>query len=203
MKYIFKTLSLAMLLVITSNVQAVTINEGWESFDPELGYGVAEYTVSNNSGSAIYAFVVGNNDATNVWSNNNGWNSTTIDAFEWNDAETNINYLGAIDNPVFTSSLGKFEDLFTGYSQALMYSFNYFNQKGLNANPDAQPIASGSTVGGFFFTTEELASPFIAIDINGNIVGSGEAINAVPVPAAIWLFGSGLLGLVGIARRKV
>lgn len=25
---------------------------------------------------------------------------------------------------------------------------------------------------------------------------------AVPVPAAVWLFGSGLLGLVGIARRK-
>jgi hypothetical protein len=27
-------------------------------------------------------------------------------------------------------------------------------------------------------------------------------IGAVPVPAAIWLFGSGLLGLVGMARRK-
>ena len=26
--------------------------------------------------------------------------------------------------------------------------------------------------------------------------------SAVPVPAAVWLFGSGLLGLVGIARRK-
>ena len=24
----------------------------------------------------------------------------------------------------------------------------------------------------------------------------------VPVPAAVWLFGSGLLGLVGVARRK-
>ena len=27
-------------------------------------------------------------------------------------------------------------------------------------------------------------------------------VSAVPVPAAIWLFGSGLLGLVGVARRK-
>ena len=26
---------------------------------------------------------------------------------------------------------------------------------------------------------------------------------AVPVPAAVWLFGSGLIGLVGVARRKV
>ncbi|NNJ94548.1 MAG: VPLPA-CTERM sorting domain-containing protein, partial [Halobacteria archaeon] len=24
----------------------------------------------------------------------------------------------------------------------------------------------------------------------------------VPVPAAVWLFGSGLLGLVGVARRR-
>jgi hypothetical protein len=24
---------------------------------------------------------------------------------------------------------------------------------------------------------------------------------AVPVPAAVWLFGSGLLGLIGVARR--
>ena len=28
-------------------------------------------------------------------------------------------------------------------------------------------------------------------------------ISAVPVPAAAWLFGSGLLGLIGVARRKV
>ena len=31
----------------------------------------------------------------------------------------------------------------------------------------------------------------------GNVTGS-----VVPVPAAVWLFGSGLLGLVGVARRK-
>src|SRR3989344_1992038 len=32
--------------------------------------------------------------------------------------------------------------------------------------------------------------------------GTYTAPNAIPVPAAVWLFGSGLLGLVGIARRK-
>jgi hypothetical protein len=31
---------------------------------------------------------------------------------------------------------------------------------------------------------------------------TGVALTSVPVPAAAWLFGSGLLGLVGIARRK-
>lgn len=28
------------------------------------------------------------------------------------------------------------------------------------------------------------------------------SVPAVPVPAAVWLFGSGLIGLVGVARRK-
>jgi hypothetical protein len=31
---------------------------------------------------------------------------------------------------------------------------------------------------------------------------SGTAWSVVPIPAAVWLFGSGLIGLVGMARRK-
>jgi len=47
----------------------------------------------------------------------------------------------------------------------------------------------------------------------GAVIGCGTSIDfdnitittdvsAVPVPAAVWLFGSGLLGLIGVARRK-
>lgn len=36
-----------------------------------------------------------------------------------------------------------------------------------------------------------------------DIGGSGQfSVSAVPVPAAAWLFGSGLVGLIGLARRK-
>ena len=43
-------------------------------------------------------------------------------------------------------------------------------------------------------------------DVNGNFSGATMGMDMVatfvPVPAAVWLFGSGLLGLVGVARRK-
>ncbi len=202
MNHLVKSLTLAALFLAASSAQAIIIEERWVAYDPFIGGGEAEYTVTNNAGSSIYAFFVANDRATNVGSTNNGWDSRIIEAFEWDSPESNINFLGGVDNPVYTTSLGLFDDLFTGYNQALMYTFNYYNQNGLDANPDALPIAVGDTVGGFFFTTEMLASPFVAIDQNGTIIGTGEAVNVVPVPAAAWLFGSGLIGLVGVARRR-
>jgi hypothetical protein len=43
--------------------------------------------------------------------------------------------------------------------------------------------------------------PGCGVDVQFDNV-SIDYVSAVPVPAAAWLFGSGLLGLVGVARRK-
>jgi len=40
--------------------------------------------------------------------------------------------------------------------------------------------------------------PNCDFDPSGNLCGAPP----IPVPAAVWLFGSGLLGLVGVARRR-
>jgi hypothetical protein len=37
---------------------------------------------------------------------------------------------------------------------------------------------------------------------NVTLNGVAAVVPEVPVPAAVWLFGSGLIGLVGVARRK-
>lgn len=41
--------------------------------------------------------------------------------------------------------------------------------------------------------------PFPGFNASFNLTGT---LTPVPIPAAVWLFGSGLLGLVGIARRR-
>lgn len=47
-------------------------------------------------------------------------------------------------------------------------------------------------------------SSFVYFDDFGDLFGAWDSLTltAVPVPAAVWLFGSGLLGLVGVTRRK-
>jgi hypothetical protein len=40
---------------------------------------------------------------------------------------------------------------------------------------------------------------------SANASGTGDctvSVNPVPLPAAVWLFGTGLMGLIGISRRK-
>jgi hypothetical protein len=88
----------------------------------------------------------------------------------------------------------------------------------------SQVLPTGSTMSGFSFTT-----PFAPVTGSDNnyflwsnsytggpsLIGNGGIVEwghivapdfsapaAVPVPAAAWLFGSGLLGLFGVARRK-
>ena len=69
---------------------------------------------------------------------------------------------------------------------------------------DVNPAALGGTpvdlsigvVGDVWFDADTLALP------EPTFVGATVTVSAVPVPPAVWLFGSGLLGLVGVARRR-
>ena len=66
--------------------------------------------------------------------------------------------------------------------------------------------------GGAPFTDDDIGGspmidgPFPGLNVNLDI-GSGNSltvlsVSSVPVPAAVWLFGSGLIGLLSVARKK-
>lgn len=69
---------------------------------------------------------------------------------------------------------------------------------------DNPPLLTGNF--GFELLDADVNTISAFVDSYGAISATGSEVppppSAVPVPAAVWLFGSGLLGLVGVARRK-
>ena len=67
----------------------------------------------------------------------------------------------------------------------------------------SSPSIGSTTISGTQAT--DLLAGLWYINIHTDAFPSGEIrgqVNVVPVPAAVWLFGSGLLGLIGVARRQ-
>jgi hypothetical protein len=63
----------------------------------------------------------------------------------------------------------------------------------------ARPLTTSSI--NLFANSEGVAGEW-SLSRDGTLTWNSAAVSAVPVPAAVWLFGSGLLGLAGVARRK-
>jgi len=79
---------------------------------------------------------------------------------------------------------------------------SHYVNPALNAYTDGTDLGVdgtfyGSKVG--FFGNEDIVYDTWRLDADGTL---SYGVSAVPVPAAVWLFGSGLIGLVGVARRR-
>ncbi len=135
---------------------------------------------------------------------------TATDGFSWTDALTDLDiYVDnssdqaltfSFDYTIMAVATATGDEALANATVDMLDDLGFVNILAI-ASADAQygPASDdASQIGTFEFTLLKGEINYIT----GIIDSAGEAASVVPVPAAVWLFGSGLLGLVGIARRK-
>jgi len=174
---------------------------------------------SNGSGDSIsYSFTLVSGGIGGGFSNPLGLN--IFDSAVFNIGGTTTTYDSSnytLDIGVFGIELNSFEisdanglvsqmafDGIASFNNSNVFAMSYF---GDGTNYSAANYAFNSVTDTF---TNSLV-PMLYDSGAGVGFGSGAdmtrvtvstAVSAVPVPAAVWLFGSGLIGLAGFARRK-
>ena len=160
-----------------------------------------------STGFNIDGIAAGNNNDLYVTSGSSLYNYSTTGTLlnQMNFGNTSgINYtdITVSGNNVFASYTGSQQGV-TIRDLSLNQSFSFntgFNIDGIAAglNNDLY-VTSGNSIYNYS-TNGTLLNQMNFPDSGINY--TDIAVSSVPVPAAAWLFGSGLLGLVGVARRK-
>jgi hypothetical protein len=106
----------------------------------------------------------------------------------------------------FTDTFEIFE---AGIYTAILTDFEFpvpMIATGMSVTTATESLGSLLAPGSFNFNAtpgDYFVSFFGFADLSAPQLGQyGIEISQVPVPAAVWLFGSGLIGLVGVARRR-
>jgi len=128
-----------------------------------------------------------------------------------------ITATGIFDDSVLTSGSGSI-DFSSGSGNTMTINvgtetFNAANDTGFSTGSGPNITLANLALTDFDFLANtgingaaaDFSSYFAEFDDFDGLYGEWRTnieITAVPVPAAVWLFGSGLIGLVGVARRK-
>jgi hypothetical protein len=112
-----------------------------------------------------------------------------------------------INNDVNTGGLLNGLTTSNNVSGSGLYPLGAQQKYGIVGAPDMSAVGIPAQLFGFTgsattgaLTSYILGSATWAAD--GSLTITGNGTSAVPLPAAVWLFGSGLMGLVGVSRRR-
>ena len=129
------------------------------------------------------------------------------------DINTQYSDLSASGSGGWAPGQAIFNDLQSGQMLGSQAVYNtYPNWQSINVTLNSAGLADinanlgslygiGGTCNSCYLSTDYLLGAS-SLDGQAVLTLELEPISAVPVPAAVWLFGSGLFGLVGVARRK-
>ena len=188
---ISKLLKAAALALITSNASAVSLFSGSLYMLDSNGNPALENTqctscnslageIDNNLTTLVDISAGTTNDIT-------GSNPLFDTGLDW--SITNLSFVINPDNTI--SATGTF--LWTNYAGLTSSSFMQVSQL-LGPNGEIVAIDGDSDL---IKGNKLLDGPF-----QGYSIYLEGTLSTVPVPAAAWLFGSGLIGLIGFSRRK-
>ena len=190
-----KKIALSGILILSANLaNAVTVTEvgdfnGSASFSQwgESNIGLLDSGINTISGSLAGTCVPG--DCNSAGDSQDSFLIEIASGFKIDSIiATTANIIAPAD---FSSSLSVYQDAF---SNNVLRTYMPFNTS------SAALLLSESGTGLYSFSVygqnASEAGDF-SFDYSLQI-----GVSAVPVPAAVWLFGSGLIGLVSVARRK-
>ena len=150
-----------------------------------------------------FLYLMGDGSSVSVNVNATTWNlasitgSNSITGFDPGNPYTNGGSGNVSGFGVFNQTVDSFDGFGHSSTEIVLSLTNISGTWATSANV-LTPNSSGNTVAIHAFACDNDPN---ACTINTGATATGFA-GVVPIPAAAWLFGSGLIGLIGIARRK-
>ena len=191
-------------ILISQQANSELINVGYDDFNnPYLN------VVNSADGSTPFTSLI--SDWLFLYEDSNGTGTLSIDA--------NFNNLGAVEinnASVTTNTDGSLHVdgtiHFTDQSSSgsflgdMIVTVDYDDDNQVTVFSFAPISFGGFPYDGFIMTDGPLASQLLDFHVTSSLLAIVEnpfpIYSPVPIPSAVWLFGSGLLGLIAVARRK-
>lgn len=200
----WKLASIATALVISTSSNATLINVGYDTYNEPYLNAVDYFNESRPMTSSItnWNLLYEDTDGTGTLSISSSsavfGDMTISDAALTTNSDGSLHVLGTIDFVTLGSSSSFFGDM------AITAGWDDSNSVTMF---DFSPIAfNGSNHNGLFIIDGPLAGNLLEFHVTSSLLAIVDnpfpVYSPVPVPAAFWLFGSGLIGLAGFVKRN-